>query len=192
MKKIDIITVVGGGTAGCISALMLKTKFPHKKIKIIESSNVGIIGVGESSTEHWSQFCRFVDIPQLAAIKECNATFKIGVYFKNWAEEDFMHNIGGPHANTLGSYYANYAHLISNQRPKREISSNLTWENKLSLSNYSNPDDSPTNQYHFDTFALNEFLHKECIKKEIEIIKYVFLYIYLFNTLLVMIMIIYF
>ena len=171
MKRIDTITVVGGGTAGCIAALMLKSKFPHKKIKIIESSNVGIVGVGESSTEHWAQFCRFVGISQLAAIKECNGTFKIGVYFKNWDKEDFMHNIGAPHANTLGSYFANYAHLISNQRPKKELSSNLTWENKLSLSNYNNPDDSPTNQYHFDTFALNEFLHRECIKKEIEIIE---------------------
>lgn len=59
MKKIDSIIVVGGGTAGCIAALILKKKFPQKEIKIVESADVGIVGVGESSTEHWDSILFF-------------------------------------------------------------------------------------------------------------------------------------
>ena len=89
-KVIENIIVVGGGTAGCISALMLKKRYPYKNISIIESSKVGIVGVGESSTEHWTSFCKFIGINPLVAITKCNGTFKHGVYFENWAEKDFV------------------------------------------------------------------------------------------------------
>jgi len=170
MKKIDSIIVVGGGTAGCIAALILKTKFPQKEIKIVESADVGIVGVGESSTEHWAEFCRFIGLNQLDAVLHCNATFKIGVYFDNWAENDFMHSVSQPFGKTNGGYFYNYAHVIATGQAPQKMQSNGTWENKVSLSNFNNLNDSPTNQYHFDTFALNTFLHEECKKRNIEII----------------------
>jgi len=170
VKKINNIVVLGGGTAGLISSLMLKTKFPQKNIKIIKSSKIGIVGVGESSTEHWSQFCQFVGIPQLSVILESNATFKIGVYFENWGDNDFMHNIGSPYTHLDGNYYKVYAHLIANNYPPSKLSSCKTWKNEFNISHFSNFNQSPSNQYHFDTFALNEFLYKECIKRGIDII----------------------
>lgn len=170
MKKIDSIIVVGGGTAGCIAALILKTRFPQKEIKIVESADVGIVGVGESSTEHWAQFCSFIGLNQLDAVLHCNATFKIGVYFDNWAENDFMHSIGSPFSKTIGGYFPNYAHVIATGQKPQKMQSDGTWKNKVALNNFNNLNDSPTNQYHFDTFALNTFLHEECKKRNIEII----------------------
>jgi len=170
MKNINSIAIVGGGTAGLISALILKTKFPQKNITIIESSKIGIVGVGESSTEHWAKFCSYVGIPQLASILECNATFKIGVYFENWADQDFMHSIGHPYTHLDGDYYKIYAHIIANNYPPSNLQSKKTWKNEVSMNNFNNTNNSPTNQYHFDTFALNKFLHKECVKRAINII----------------------
>ena len=74
--------IVGGGTAGLISALMLKHTYPHVNVEIIKSTKIGIVGVGESSTEHWSDFCDYLGIPKLDFIKKANATFKVGVHFK--------------------------------------------------------------------------------------------------------------
>jgi len=169
MKNNNII-IVGGGTAGCIAALILKTRFPQKNISIIESTNVGIVGVGESSTEHWTHFCNFVGINHLDAILHCNGTFKVGVYFENWAENDFLHNLSPPHVNLHGAYFRGYGHQISLNRPKKDLHSSKVWMNEFSLSYFNNLNDSPTSQYHFDTFALNEYLHKKCTEREISII----------------------
>ena len=73
------IVVVGGGTSGCISALILKQRFPQYDIHIIESSKIGTIGVGEGSTEHWTDFCDYVDIDMGDVLRECGATFKMGI-----------------------------------------------------------------------------------------------------------------
>ena len=44
------IIIVGGGTAGWLSALMVSSRFPNHNITVIESSKIGVIGVGESTT----------------------------------------------------------------------------------------------------------------------------------------------
>ena len=87
------IVVVGGGTSGCISALILKQRFPQYDIHIIESSKIGTIGVGEGSTEHWTDFCDYVDIDMGDVLRECGATFKMGIYFDKWDDEPFMHSL---------------------------------------------------------------------------------------------------
>jgi tryptophan halogenase len=170
MKNINSITIVGGGTAGLISALMLKTKFPQKNITIIESSKIGIVGVGESSTEHWAEFCKFVGISLLSPILECNATFKIGVYFENWSDQDFMHSIVGPYNSLNEDYYYIYAHIIANNYSPATLQPYKAWKNEIGLYGLSDINNSPTNQFHFDTFSLNEFLHRECVKRNIDIV----------------------
>ncbi len=49
-NEIIKIIVVGGGTAGLIAALTLKRKVPQLEITVVHSSEIGVIGVGESTT----------------------------------------------------------------------------------------------------------------------------------------------
>ena len=56
------ILIVGGGTSGFVSALILKKRFPKLIVDIVKSDNIGIIGVGEGTTEHWLEFINFCGI----------------------------------------------------------------------------------------------------------------------------------
>ena len=82
------IKIVGAGSSGLITALILKRAFPLYNIEIIKSDKVGIIGVGEGSTEHFDEFIKFVGIDAFELIKNTNATYKSGIYFKDWLDNN--------------------------------------------------------------------------------------------------------
>lgn len=170
IKSINDFIILGGGTAGCISALMLKRAFPQKNIKIIESKKIGIIGVGEGSTEHWRSFCKYIGITQYDLIKKTGATFKLGIYFKNWSHQDYMHSVMNHFAYKFEDYYLGYASLIANRVPKKLLQSDLLWKNRFVARFSGDENVVPTNQYHFDTHKLNKYLHELCTEREIELI----------------------
>ena len=87
------ICIVGGGTAGLITALILKTRYHDIDIEIVKSDKIGIIGVGEGSTEHWQEFIDFVGLDLKELIKETKATFKYGIMFEGWTENPYFHNV---------------------------------------------------------------------------------------------------
>lgn len=88
------ITIVGGGTAGWITALYVNQTFPEYKITLIESKEIGILGAGEASTPHLIDFLNFVKIPVSDLIKYTNATVKTTAKFTGWSKnynEFFYH-----------------------------------------------------------------------------------------------------
>jgi tryptophan halogenase len=171
MQTLKKITVVGGGTAGFVSALILKTRFPHLDITLIESSRIGIIGVGEGSTEHWHEFMQYIGVPFRTVIKECDATFKCGIMFKGWSREDYLHSIGTEAGVKNGQYASVYGKLISEKAPNWMFNQSHSWENRMDSSRLE-PDAGPAwNQYHFNTHKLNDFLHKVALEKKISVIE---------------------
>ena len=78
------IIVLGAGSAGLVAALTLKQAFPEYSIKVLESDSIGIIGVGESSTEHWKLFMEYINVEPARLIRETDATLKKGIKFENW------------------------------------------------------------------------------------------------------------
>lgn len=170
MKKIQKISVVGGGTAGFISALILKTRFPNIQIDIIRSKKIGIVGVGEGSTEHWNEFMKYIGVSFRTLMAECDATFKCGIMFKGWGQGDYMHSIGPENDVRNGQYMAVYGKLISTDQPSWMMNPPLTWHNKVYAKHLEPESDSPYNQYHFNTFKLNDFLTKVANLKDILVI----------------------
>jgi len=169
MNETFKITVVGSGTAGLISALILKTRFPDYSISIICSKKIGIIGVGEGSTEHWHEFTAFVGINLADMIKQTDATFKIGIVFKDWGVPDYMHSIQNGYNEVVGEYPYIYGRLISQDLESDKLSGESFWNNRLNAS-YLKENNSPVAQYHFNTFKLNEFLSNIAVDKGIRII----------------------
>jgi len=162
-NKIRDIIVLGGGTAGLISALILKVRFSNIKVTIIKSDKIGIIGVGEGSTEHFKLFCDFIGVSLEEFIYETNATFKYGIKFKNWTKKDYIHFTEKDLTVKLGDYFASYANLISKNKKNFEYINSNIWSNNV-------VDDLTPNQIHFNTFKLNNFLLKKCKDFNIKII----------------------
>jgi len=164
------ITIVGGGTAGLASALILKQKFPKKDITIIKSDKIGIVGVGEGSTEHWKEFMNFCNISHNELIKKADATIKLGVMFEGWTDEPYFHSI----TNFLfkarfGQYQAAFGEFISKDTKQLEGSDQKHKHNEMPLHELNNNEFSP-NQFHFNTFKLNELLLEKCKERNIKVI----------------------
>ena len=160
MKKVNKLAVVGGGTAGLISALILKKRFPNITVDVIYSKKIGIVGVGEGSTEHWKDFMDFVGINQYELIRECDATYKAGIMFKDWADQDYMHSVQTPWDAKASQYRHVYAKLIGENARSEKLSTERYWRNAVNVWFLNNPKESPTSQYHFNTNKLNDFLVK--------------------------------
>ena len=82
--KVNTICVLGGGTAGWMSAASLVKNFPDKKVILIESEDVPRIGVGESTTQKIRYWLNDLGIKDSDFMKECDATYKLSILFKNF------------------------------------------------------------------------------------------------------------
>lgn len=166
---INSLCILGGGTSGLVSALMLKKAWPTVDITVIESSKIGIIGVGEGSTEHWRRFMQHigVDIPTL--IRETGATYKIGIKFTDWQGDGkhYFHSLSeqfSQFSNENGVPYS-WIKMIGDDVDPLDTSWKLS-QNSMHVE----PLHDNFAQYHFDTFKLNNFLHNLCNERGIKII----------------------
>jgi tryptophan halogenase len=170
MKKLDKISVVGGGTAGFVAALILKMRFPNCEVEVIRSKRIGIIGVGEGSTEHWNEFMQYIGVSAQTVIQQCDATFKSGIMFKGWGTADYLHSIGPENDMKNGQYPTIYGKLLSSNAPNKFFNPPLTWENRVFADRLEPGASPPYNQYHFNTNKLNEFLTKVAKFRKIKVI----------------------
>lgn len=155
MKNVNSVLVVGGGTAGLITAIILKKKL-NIKIDVVHSRNIGIIGVGEGSTEHFREFMEFVGLSHWELIKYCDATYKGGILFEGWTENSYMHNVSQPFNSQAGQYYHVFANRVANKSSYFRRAS--IWNNLIDTHFLNKPNEMAYNQFHFNTFKLNEYL----------------------------------
>lgn len=100
---IRTVVIVGGGSAGWICAAMASHYF-HKtgvEVELIESEEIGTIGVGESTIPPFLQLIRSLGIDEQDFIQKTQASFKLAIRFENWRNkgETYYHpfgQIGGP------------------------------------------------------------------------------------------------
>ena len=90
------ITILGGGTAGWLTALLVQKFYPTASITLVESEEIGILGAGEGTVPNFITILDHIDINVSDLVKECEATFKLGIRFKNWNGDglDYFHEFG--------------------------------------------------------------------------------------------------
>ncbi|MDG1750826.1 MAG: tryptophan 7-halogenase [Thalassotalea sp.] len=97
-NKVNSIVIAGGGTSGWMTAAALSHHFKDKPVEItlVESSQIGTIGVGEATIPTLRRFYGKLGLTDLDVIKATAATGKLGIEFKDWYKKgtSFIHPFG--------------------------------------------------------------------------------------------------
>jgi tryptophan 7-halogenase len=78
------IVVVGGGTSGWLTALVLNKFHKDCSVTLIESSKFGILGAGEGSVPNFGAMLKLIDINKVDFFNKTKSTIKDGLNFVNW------------------------------------------------------------------------------------------------------------
>ena len=96
--RIRRIAVVGGGTAGWMAAAMLARALPAFgcSITVVESPDIGTIGVGEATIPPIIDLLRFLGIEEADFVRHTRSTYKLGIKFKDWSRigDSYWHPFG--------------------------------------------------------------------------------------------------
>ncbi|SES65870.1 tryptophan halogenase family protein [Thalassotalea agarivorans] len=100
VNSINRIVIMGGGTAGWMTAAALSKLLPktHYTVTLVESEQIGTVGVGEATLPHLRFFNQRLGIDEKAFMRATNATFKLGIEFSHWAQ------IGDAYIHPFGDY----------------------------------------------------------------------------------------
>ena len=108
--QIERICILGGGTAGWMTAAALSYKFKGLpvSIQLVESDEIGTVGVGEATLPHIRNFNSTLNISEPALMKATEATIKLGIEFCDWGRigDRYIHPFGdfGPNVNGVPFY----------------------------------------------------------------------------------------
>jgi tryptophan 6-halogenase len=98
--------ILGGGTAGWMAACLIAKAWPEHTVTVIESPEIGIIGVGEGSTPQLRTFFASLGIAESDWMPKCNATYKNGIHFHGWSQRPGYHSYFHPFQTMLDPHTA--------------------------------------------------------------------------------------
>ena len=159
------IIILGGGTAGWVTALYARKLFPpNTNITLVQSKEIGIIGVGEATTPHIVNFLENQDIDPLDVLRVTGGTIKNGINFTNWNGDgkQYFHDFGDMLVNFVIPNTFNFKcedfflqKLINEKLPLEEY----VYQQKLA---YGKKIDLANTRYaiHFDSVKFADYLEE--------------------------------
>lgn len=173
------IVVLGGGSAGWITACLLHHRWAARggKVTVVESPEIGIIGVGEGSTPQLKAMFDHLGIAEAEWVAACDATYKLGIRFTGWSErpgfESYFHPFPGPvdlHTEpgfTHNCMLARRGFDVPALPDDWFLAAKLAEEGKGPHPSENFPF-APSYGYHFDAHKLGAFLREWAVKRGVE------------------------
>ncbi len=162
------ILIVGGGTAGWLAACLFARKLGGCDITLVESPDIGIIGVGEGTFPTIRTTLKAIGLDEATFLRECHATFKQGILFPDWRVrgETYFHPFDPPYYNReeidLVPYWLlqdearrpPFAEAVSFQKPVADARRAPKWRHDRAF-------EGPLNYaYHFDAVRFAALLSR--------------------------------
>jgi len=112
-NRLKSVVVVGGGTAGWMAAAALIDRFGpnrHTRVTLVESPDIGTVGVGEATVPHIREFLKQLKINEVDFVKRTSATFKLAIGFEGWAGDgsQFFHPFSEHGVPLRGTSFQHY------------------------------------------------------------------------------------
>jgi len=178
IKPLNEIVIVGGGSAGWMTAAGLIRAFPEKKISVIESPDVPIVGVGESTLGGIKDYTNFLGINEQDFMTYTDGSYKMSIKFTDFYEKNaggFHYPFGRPFTegtmNGMNDWLVKKA--LYPETPIEDFvhcffpAAPLWDQNKFSLNKYGQFDNyTPHNSvaYHFDATKFGAWLKERYCK----------------------------
>ena len=170
------IVILGGGTAGWMAANLIAHRWAARRINVtvIESPDIGIIGVGEGSTPQLKAMFNTLGIAERDWMPACNATYKNGISFHGWSARPGFERYFHPFQTNLDSHTANHFYFHTRARrtgrdvwahPDRFfIPARLAAERRAPIAPVNFPFEISYG-YHFDATLVGVFLRDHAVGK---------------------------
>jgi tryptophan halogenase len=179
MNLIKDIVIVGGGTAGWMSAAALSTLMPTGyRVRLIESDAISTIGVGEATIPLIRGFNDLIGIDEDDFMRACQGTFKLGIEFVNWGQqgERYIHGFGTVGRDQMLAKFYQYwlkMHQAGSAADLGEFSINTVAPR---MAKFMRPDrkhgDSPLSDinyaFHFDAGLYAKFLRRHSEQRGVQ------------------------
>lgn len=163
-NSIKKVVIAGGGTAGWVAAAALSKQLGKLlDVVLVESDEIGILGVGEATIPPMRTFHSLLGIDEQEFMRATEAVFKLGISFKNWGQigDEYIHPFG---STGQGSYLADFQHFWLHGKSKGidaafgeySLEVQAAKANKFTLSKKG----SINYAYHLDATRYAKFLRK--------------------------------
>lgn len=163
-KPVRRVVIAGGGTAGwMVAAGLSKCLGQQLDICLIESDEIGTVGVGEATIPTLHLLHEVLDLDEKEFIQATQATFKLGISFENWRDvgQHYFHSFG---RTGKGHWTAGFHHfwLEGRQRGLASDYGDYCLELRAALDNRFAllPDNGINYAYHFDATLYGQYLRR--------------------------------
>ena len=172
------VTIVGGGTAGWMTAALLSQLLPSVAITLVESEEIGIIGVGEATIPALRTYLTLAGIDELDMVRATQASFKLGIEFVGWRapETSYIHGFGkiGRDMAWLHTHQL-WLRMAASGDPgpldRYALNCVAARRNKFCFPSGDNPGSPMADidyAYHFDASLFAAFLRKQCEERGVK------------------------